>query len=87
MLPLVPPKFSGVGAGQDQVFEHLFQLILKIGLGVAAMNQKKKFYFDLVTYCHGVLFLPRCGEPDHCFVLARGTEAPLCPGSGTDGSS
>ena len=42
MLPLVPPKFSGVGAGQDQVFEHLFQLILKIGLGVAAMNQKKK---------------------------------------------
>lgn len=37
---------------------------------VAAVNQKKTLSFDLVTHCHEVLFLLRCGEPDHCFELA-----------------
>lgn len=82
-LSLVPPRFLGAGRGQDQVLEHLCQLILC----VAANNQKKKFYFGLVTYCHEVLFLLHCGEPDHCFVLAWGTEAPPCPGPRTGGSS
>lgn len=61
------------------VLEHLCRLILC----VAAMNQKKKFYFDLVPYCHEVLFLLCCGEPDHCFELAGRTKAPPCPGPRT----
>lgn len=68
--------------------EHLSQPILKTGLCVAAVNQKKKFYFDLVTSWHEVLFLPRCGEPALLACAHWGPLKPSCaPDTGMDGSS
>lgn len=56
------------------------QLSLKTGLRVTAMSQKKKCYFDLVTYRCEDLFLLHRGKPD-LWVCAHGApEAQLCPG-------
>jgi hypothetical protein len=50
-------SFSGATWMWNEVF-WVPQPVPKIGLCVVAVNQKKKFYFDLVTYWHEVLFLP-----------------------------
>lgn len=57
--PLPFPPSQGPHDRRVKGSEHMCQLTLNIGFRVAAMNQKKKLYFHLVTYWHEGLFLPR----------------------------
>lgn len=74
---------SSLGAGwgrRQEFFKQVSQRGLKTGLRVAAMNQKKKCYFDLVTYWREDLFLPHRGKPDLRVCAHGAPEAQLCPG-------
>lgn len=59
--------------------KHMSQLILKTGLCVAAMNETKKCYFDLVTYWHEGLFLLHCGKPELLVCAHWGPWSPTAP--------
>lgn len=61
------------------------QLIPKIGLCVAAVNQKKNFYFHWLIYWHEGLFLPHVfcaddslGEAPKCHVPWANRNSWLC---------
>lgn len=74
-------SFPGVRWGWNQALRVL-QPIPIVGLCVAAVNQKKKFYFHLLIYWHEGLFLP------HVFCADDSLgEAPKCHVHGPTGTA
>lgn len=74
-------SFPGVRGGWNQALR-VPRPIPNIGLCVAAVSQKKKFYFHLLIYWHGGLFLPRV----FCAGDSLG-EAPKCHVPGPTGTA